>query len=253
MLILAKLIIAGVSMQAAAPAESAQFLESLIASEVNLQLDRREVRARKNDKAALQTLMASAATTRATIQTFLDTKLAGLPSDAPKPLLDFQSSLEAFKVSLEADKILDFKASGNGTEVKACCNHDAAYLKFVVSALRTPGISIRSLSAPTEYNLWPVLYERNHGLIYADPSASEKAQILPRIARKGSKFRKGDVIVAVRGDDEEEWENVSTWKDVLKASNDFETGEHDVFIQIRRDKKIKNLVVTSSTVIVNTE
>jgi len=241
------------SSQGAVSQTPLQFFEQVVASEVVLQLDRRDVKATKNSKQSLKVLGDDADAAKAMIQAYEDANLASLPSDAPKELLLFKVNLEKFKSNLDVDKMLTMKSVANGAEAKMCCDHDTAYLALLLSALKAPGISVHKMSAPSQYNLSPVLYEKNIGLIYAEPTVTDQALILPRIVRKGSKLRKGDVIVAVRGDDEKDWTPVTTWADVLKASNNFETGEGEVFVQVKRNNKITNLTMVSSTVIVNTE
>lgn len=251
MLILTHLVLA-VSIQSPAITDLQPFLEKLISSEVVLQLDRNDVKHARDKSGATKRLLNDSALVRTSIQAFQDTHLAGLPSDAPKSVTEFAARLEDFKQSLDVSKILGQPADKkSGT--KGCCDHDAAYLKLVVSASKTPGINLHALSAPTQYNMWPVLFEKNRGLVYADPDTQDKALIFSRALRKGSQLRKGDVIVAVRGDDQDEWQPISSWKDVLKASNEFETGEHEVFIQVKRGSSLKSLTMISSTVIVNTE
>jgi hypothetical protein len=241
------------SSQGAVSQTPIKFLEQIVASEVILQLDRRDVKATKNSKQSLKVLGDDANIAKAMIQSYEDANLASLPSDAPEELVRFKISLDKFKSNLDVDKMLTMKSVANGAEAKMCCDHDTSYLALLLSALKAPGISVHKLNAPAQYNISPVLYERNIGLIYAEPTVTDQALISPRIVRKGSKLRKGDVIVAVRGDDEKEWTPVKTWADVLKASNNFETGEGDVFVQVSRNNTIKNLTMVSSTVIVNTE
>lgn len=240
------------SAQSAPPAPYNSFLEKIIASEVGLRLDRRDARDTKNGKSAIQVLMKDAAQARAVIQSFQDSTLSSLADNAPKALIAFRDELEKFKATLEPVQLLG-RVKAATQEGSSCCDHDAAYLKLITAAVRAPGFNMHILSSPARYNLSPVLYDKPAGLVYADASAADRALILPRIVQKNSKLRRGDVIVAVRGDDEEEWETVKTWGDVLRASNDFETGEAQVFIRVRRGQGTKDLVLASSTVIVNTE
>jgi hypothetical protein len=248
MLLIPIFLSASITSQAVADPSANRFIESLIASEIVLRLDRRDVKDTKNSPAAVKVLMTDVAAIRTSIQTYQDTYLASLPDDAPKSLQLFRTELQAFKDSLNPEKILAAVPSG-----KSCCDHDSAYLKLMISAMRAPGFSLENLSTAARYNLSPVLVEKRHGLIYADPSSSNEARILPRIVRKGSLLRKGDVIVAVRADDEKAWVPVQSWGDVLRASNNFFTGEAKVFVRVKRNKTYKDLIFASSPVVVNTE
>lgn len=233
------------------PAVFGRFFESFVSSETTLKMDRGEISLSKSSAASRKALAKDINATEDLVRQYQ----GSLSTDSPEPLAQVRTTLDKYLSALGELKAL----AANGkpaapAAVKAlCCSHDDAYIAVLRAATKVPGFSLSALSAPTRYNLSPVLYGAGDGLIFADPAFPNAAQVIARNPSRKSKLRHGDVIVAIRGEEEDEWEDVRTWKDVLEASGEFEHAQQKVVVRVRRKGSLQQVSLISSSVAVNAE
>jgi len=225
-----------------------QFFEHLVNEEAVLHIDRQEVTRTKASQSSLKSMMDHAVEIKGLVQAYQDNTLLALSDDAPKQIVALNSSLEKLKEGLDGAKLLARfvkKREKKNVDMSApyCCDHDAAYLGVLLAAAKIPKFSFANLAPPARYNIAPVLYDRQDGIFFADPADPTVAKVLARPDLRGKGLWKGDVIVAVQGEDKK-WEPVANWGDILAASKDFEMDENGVHLRVRRKDKIREIRVT---------
>lgn len=224
-----------------------RFFEQLVASETTLKMDRSEISLTKANPASRKLLSDDLTATEALVRSY---------QASADPSASVKESLDKYLVALSELRMLADSGKKPTAEASkaACCSHDAAYIGVLKAATRVPGFSLEALSPPVRYNLSPVLYGEGHGLVYADPAFPDAARVISRNPSRKSKLRQGDLIVGIRGeDDEDEWHSVKTWKDVLQASEEFDHAQQKVVVRILRKGSLQTVNVISSSVAVNTE
>ena len=215
-----------------------QFVERLVDGHTALQMDRIDVAASKASPSSLRSLSAHAEDLRKLI--------AAAPEQDPKSAL--QKALSVFEENLK----LIVRASDPKSKIKKECCKDDGFVAVLLAAIRTPGFAMAEISSPAQYNFSPLLYDIAQGPVYADASSPATTRVLMGKARKGAQMRTGDVIVAVRAGEDDPWESIVTWQDLLHASKDFESGKH-VMVKFKRNRKVSEVSLLATPAVINGE
>lgn len=223
----------------------ARFMDSFSAKDIEIRFSREALKLKPRDIRELETFQRQCGEQHLSITRFLEgsaKSLAGVESENGKgsafrvALADYDKAL-----SNAISEAIQMRGHSNKPAPKAPHAKWADVGRVIRSYLQLEEFDPMLISPPTRYNLNAFLQDDSDGAFFADPKSPDQARIWKTFSKEKDALKPGDLIVAVKGEEDEEWKAVKTWHDVIDGllGDRFFEEQSEVEIKFKRGSKVR--------------